>query len=419
MQPHVNEISSALAVYLQNHDTASLERIKAEGKETSRLMGELKVRLVENGQGDAGARIEQDHQIMREVTVNLLAADHEAVKARQALSEANDALSSVLSHMQGSIRMNQLNSFGRMRALRVAKAAAADPTKSASRFKRAVSVYGDLSRTRRAERWTEQAQTYFDQSVNRANELQQAEGKKQAALDRFFEKKKALSKALGDTPSDLPPARAATTYIVLNGILILVGVLFVWRTYRHVDIDFARPLQDILRCVEAAAAGDTSQVPGHESTDEVGQLSQATGRLIGVLARSENLIYHLAALVEASGDAIISHTLDGKILSWNKGAQRIYGYSAEEMKGRSIEILSPEDDGAQMMRNLRRIRNAERIQPFETLHQARNGRRVPVLVRVAPIYDSTRKIIGASFIAQDLSGLNLLPSKTTQKNQAA
>src|SRR5439155_10253499 len=112
-------------------------------------------------------------------TVNLLAADHEVVQSHQALAASNEALSSVLSHMQASIRINQLNSFGRRRALRVAKASAADPAKSAARFKRAVSVFEDLSGTRRAERWTEQAQTYFDESLSRANDLAQAETKKQ------------------------------------------------------------------------------------------------------------------------------------------------------------------------------------------------------------------------------------------------
>jgi len=185
------------------------------------------------------------------------------------------------------------------------------------------------------------------------------------------------------------------------------------------DKEIARPLQEILRCVEAAAAGDTSRVPEHWAADEVGQLSQATGRLISVLARSENLIYHLAALVESSGDAIISHTLDGRILSWNKGAQRIYGYSAEEVKGQSIDILSPQDGGRQMRQCLKQIRNGEKLLPFETMHQARNGRHIPVLVRVAGITDSTRKMIGASFVAQDLTGTNLLPSKNSEKNKAA
>jgi PAS domain S-box-containing protein len=125
--------------------------------------------------------------------------------------------------------------------------------------------------------------------------------------------------------------------------------------------------------------------------------------LITVLARSENLVYHLAALVEASGDAIVSFTLDGTILSWNKGAQRIYGFSAEELKGQPIALLSPQDNGVEMIRVLQKIRNGERVQPFETIHQARNGRTVRAFIRISAILGSTHQAIGASFCAQELT----------------
>ena len=207
--------------------------------------------------------------------------------------------------------------------------------------------------------------------------------------------------------------------MILAGTLAIFGIAMVMRSQRRVEKEFVSPLQEVLQCVEAAAAGDVSRVPEYWSGDEVGQLSQAVGRLISVLARSENLVYHLAALVESSGDAIISHTLDGKILSWNKGAQRIYGYSAEEVKGRSIGILSPKDEGAQMMQIIRKIRNGERIQTFETFHQARNGRAVRTLVRVAAIYDSTHQIIGASFVAQDLTDTNRIPPLAADRNRVA
>jgi PAS domain S-box-containing protein len=419
LQAHLNEISSALTTYLQNHDTASLERIKVEGREASRSMEDCKARLLQNGESDMGRRIDKDHQAMREATMGLLAADHDVVNIRQALTESNEALSSVLDSMQSSIRSDQLNASRRSRAVRMARAEAGNLPKDASSFNRAVNRYEDLSRTRRAERWADQARTFFREGLSRTNDLALAEGKRWEALEQYTEKKKALNKSLREVPTDLPPAKAGRTFMVLNGILILFGIILVLGSYHRADKDFARPLQTILQCVEAAAAGDTSRLPDHWSTDEVGQLSQATARLISVLARSENLIYHLAALVESSGDAIISHTLDGKILSWNKGAQRIYGYSSEEVKGQSIAILAPQDGGALMIQNLRRIAKGERLPSFETEHQARNGRSVQVLVRTAAIHDSTRKIIGASFVAQDLTGTDLLPSKKTEKNNAA
>ncbi len=199
----------------------------------------------------------------------------------------------------------------------------------------------------------------------------------------------------------------------------MAGIAFVLKNNQQIESQLVNPLQDILQCVEAASTGDVSRMPAHWSRDEVGQLAQAVGRLITVLARSENLVYHLAALVESSGEAIISHTLDGTILSWNKGAQRIYGYSAEEVKGQSIAILSPDDGGTEMKRQIQRIRNGERLQPFETFHQARNGRRVRAFVRVSAILDSTRKVIGASFCAEDLTETSSVKSKTKEETQAA
>ena len=120
--------------------------------------------------------------------------------------------------------------------------------------------------------------------------------------------------------------------------------------------------------------------------------------------------------MESSGEAIISHTLEGAILSWNKGAQRIYGYSADEMKGQSIFLLAPEAE-AEMELYLRKLRGGERLQPFEITHRARSGRPVSVLVHVSAIFDSTRKVIGASFCAQDMTGVPALSqSKPTHLN---
>jgi PAS domain S-box-containing protein len=111
----------------------------------------------------------------------------------------------------------------------------------------------------------------------------------------------------------------------------------------------------------------------------------------------------LSALIENSTEAVVSHTLEGAILSWNKGAQRIYGYSAEEVEGKPIMLLSPLGQGAELVRHLETIREGKRPQPFETLHRARNGRTVKALVRISPILDSTRQLIGISFCAQELT----------------
>ncbi len=198
-------------------------------------------------------------------------------------------------------------------------------------------------------------------------------------------------------------------YLVFGVILAAAGIFLVYKADAPSPEAGGEPLQDLIKCVEAAVAGDLSGRPSNGVPGEAGRLSHAVGRLIDVLARSENQIYHLAALIENSTEAVISHTLEGAILSWNKGAQRIYGYSAEEVEGKPIMILSPIDQGAEIQRQVETIRNGKRPQPFETLHRARNGRTVKALVRVSPILDSTRQLIGISFSAQELIDIRRQP----------
>ena len=188
-------------------------------------------------------------------------------------------------------------------------------------------------------------------------------------------------------------------------LLAVAGIILVYKADAPSTeaIADATPIQNLIKGIEAATAGDLSSRPSTPKTGVFGQLAQAVGRLIGVLARSENQIYHLSALIENSSEAVISHTPDGAIISWNKGAQRIYGYSAEEVEGKPVMLLSPMDQGAEIERQLEAIREGKRPHPFETLHRARNGRTVRALVRVSPIFDSTRKLIAISFCAQELS----------------
>src|SRR4051812_14499999 len=112
---------------------------------------------------------------------------------------------------------------------------------------------------------------------------------------------------------------------------------------------------------------------------------------------------YLAAIVESSDDAIISKDLQGNITSWNKAAERIFGYRAEEAIGRPISILIPADRGAEEPEILRRVLGGDRTEHFETVRLRKDGRTVPVSVTISPIRDSTGKIVGASKVARDIS----------------
>ncbi|CUX68150.1 PAS sensor protein (fragment) [Agrobacterium tumefaciens str. Kerr 14] len=111
----------------------------------------------------------------------------------------------------------------------------------------------------------------------------------------------------------------------------------------------------------------------------------------------------LAAIVDSSFDAIISKDLSGTIVSWNKAAERLFGFTAAQAIGRSIYILIPEDRHDEEVEIIRRIKLGEQIETFETLRNTRAGALVPVSITISPIRDKRGRIIGASKIARDIS----------------
>ncbi len=111
----------------------------------------------------------------------------------------------------------------------------------------------------------------------------------------------------------------------------------------------------------------------------------------------------LAAIVESSDDAIVGKTLDGIITSWNKGAERIFGYAAAEVVGKSITIIIPPDRLDEEPDILRRLRAGQRVDHFETIRQTKDGRLVHVSVTISPIRNAEGKIIGVSKVARDIT----------------
>ena len=139
--------------------------------------------------------------------------------------------------------------------------------------------------------------------------------------------------------------------------------------------------------------------------DEHGEITGAINCFYDVTARrrAEEVGRHLVAIVEASDDAIISKDLDGIVKSWNRGAQRLFGYTAVEMIGKSISILIPAVRHDEEPHILERIRMGERIEHYETVRLRKDGNQVDVSLSVSPIKNSEGKIIGASKIARDIT----------------
>jgi len=144
----------------------------------------------------------------------------------------------------------------------------------------------------------------------------------------------------------------------------------------------------------------------------VSPLRAHNGAIVGIskISRDESLkeeslaaIRRLAAIVDSSDDGIIGMSLDGTITAWNQGAERMYGYTAAEALGQSIQLVSPEDRREEELEVLDRIKRGAHVEHFETIRCRKGGTYIPVSLSVSPIRDNAGIVIGASKIARDIS----------------
>jgi two-component system, cell cycle sensor histidine kinase and response regulator CckA len=119
--------------------------------------------------------------------------------------------------------------------------------------------------------------------------------------------------------------------------------------------------------------------------------------------RAEASVHYLAAIVESSDDAIYGMKLDGTIVSWNRAAERVYGYRAGEVVGRNVSVLYPDERLDELIDTMERITRGDHVGRSETVRTRKGGRTVPVSVTVSPMKTADGKISGASVIARDIT----------------
>ena len=137
-------------------------------------------------------------------------------------------------------------------------------------------------------------------------------------------------------------------------------------------------------------------------------------RTIGQLGEYRS---RLAAIIDSSEDAIIAKNLDGTITSWNKGAERIYGYTPEEAIGKNISFLASDDRVNEIVEILQRIQKGERIEQQESVRVTKDGRRLYVSISVSPLRDGSGEIVGASAIARDITAQKLAEAQLRQSQK--
>jgi len=157
-------------------------------------------------------------------------------------------------------------------------------------------------------------------------------------------------------------------------------------TYYPEPHEFDRVEQTIALTIARQLGFSIAQLRAAELQRRVGE----TGRL-------------LASIVESSADAIVSKDLEGIVTSWNHGAQRIFGYTAEEMIGKSITLLIPSDRQDEERTILDKIRRGERLESYETIRRRKDGSLLDISLTVSPLRDANGRIVGASKIARDIT----------------
>jgi PAS domain S-box-containing protein len=188
--------------------------------------------------------------------------------------------------------------------------------------------------------------------------------------------------------------------ITLAGLLVFLAAALVF--YRQI----ARPIASLSAGVRAAT-GHTSAGPiTVAGPAEVSALVDDFNHLITVANRDLELTSRLAAIVEASGDAIIGATLDGVVTSWNAGAERTFGYAPGEIVGRGVSVLVPPDRAAELAPVFERVRRGERVGHFETKRFRKDGSIIDVSVSNSPILDAGGAVVGMSAVISDVTERN-------------
>ncbi|HVG21980.1 MAG TPA: PAS domain S-box protein [Blastocatellia bacterium] len=195
----------------------------------------------------------------------------------------------------------------------------------------------------------------------------------------------------------------------------LPDVFHILNEYTRQPVD--NPVERVLRDGKVVGLANHTVLIAQDGTertidDRAAPIRDDKGQVVGVVLvfnditgrkRAEEASAHLAAIVESSDDAIVSKDLQGTITSWNKGAEKLFGYTVAEAVGRPVTMLIPSQYIDEEPRILEKIRRGETIDHYETVRQRKDGSLVDISLTVSPIRDEAGNIIGASKIARDIT----------------
>ena len=205
---------------------------------------------------------------------------------------------------------------------------------------------------------------------------------------------------------------AKTRATVLRDVFVAIAIglmCMLWRTHSALRSTLGGPLEEVHAQIARIGSGDFSAaIPLRAGLENsvLGWLAETQAKLNAMerdRQQSEAAHRHLAAIVESTDDGVLSKTLTGIITSWNPGAERLFGYTAQEIIGRPMLTLIPPERAAEETHILERIARGEKVDNFETVRQRKDGRHVDVSVTISPVRDDSGRITGASKIVHEIT----------------
>jgi len=211
--------------------------------------------------------------------------------------------------------------------------------------------------------------------------------------------------------------RIREVFLRTMSILICFLLGFWALQYALVRRGFLRWLHHLTLITARFGEGDFTARAHIPTRDEIGQVASAFNQMASEVEKTstklqaeaaerkqaQGELYKVASIVESADDAIISTDLEGKILSWNAGAERTYGYCAEEVIGQHVSLLFPPDRPDEESGIIKRVRLGERIKHFETVRVSKDGRQIPISLAVSAVRDADGNLVGISKIAHDIT----------------
>jgi two-component system, cell cycle sensor histidine kinase and response regulator CckA len=193
----------------------------------------------------------------------------------------------------------------------------------------------------------------------------------------------------------------------------------------YVNASYTRSVQEISDCdimhrIVRKSDGAIRYVHQHAEhlLDELGAVCGSRGTVLDITEKkqAEEEIHQLASIVESSDDAIFSKSLDGVILTWNPAAERMYGYAAKEIKGRSVTLLFPPEHLDELPVILGKVSSGEHIYQHETVRRKKDGQLIHVSLTVSPLRDASSAIIGAATVGRDITEQKRISRELKFKN---